>query len=212
MRSKYFNELENLKNEIILYSSMVEKMIMDLKLSIEGKNIDLAELNISKEVDVIKYNRSIEQLCLKIISTQQPVAKDLRFISSTLNIIRNIEKIGNHVIEISQLLKFINMGILFSDDILNMISTDKNMLKCAIDAFIGDDLEESYMVISMDDKVDELFECIVNKIITSINEKEYDAKILIDILQIAKYLERIGDNSEMIADWIVFSITAKHRI
>lgn len=212
MRSKYFNELENLKNEIILYSSMVEKMIMDLKLSIEGKNIDLAELNISKEVDVIKYNRSIEQLCLKIISTQQPVAKDLRFISSTLNIIRNIEKIGNHVIEISQLLKFINMGILFSEDILNMISTDKNMLKCAIDAFIGDDLEESYMVISMDDKVDELFECIVNKIITSINEKEYDAKILIDILQIAKYLERIGDNSEMIADWIVFSITAKHRI
>lgn len=122
VRTRYINELENLKNEIILYSAIVEKMLMDMKVTIETAAEDadikdqLHEIE-SKEDEIREYNRNIETLCLKIMSTQQPVAKDLRFVSSTLNIIRNVEKIGGHVIEVAGLLNFVSIGEDFTEEI-----------------------------------------------------------------------------------------------
>lgn len=215
VRTRYINELENLKNEIILYSATVEKMLMDMKVIIEeaSDGSDLADklsMIETKDEEIRGFSRDIETLCLKIMSTQQPVAKDLRFVSSTLNIIRNIEKIGGHVIEIAGLLKFTNTLENFTEEILDMCLSTKKMLKSAIDAFITGDLEESYKVIASDDKIDDLFSHIMNEVATKIGEKKEDALRLIDIIQIAKYFERIGDNAEAIADWSVFSITAKH--
>lgn len=215
VRTRYINELENLKNEIILYSATVEKMLMDMKVIIEeaSDGSDLSDkLSVleTKDEEIRGFSRDIETLCLKIMSTQQPVAKDLRFVSSTLNIIRNIEKIGGHVIEIAGLLKFTNALENFTEEILDMCLSTKKMLKSAIDAFITGDLEESYKVIASDDKIDDLFSHIMNEVATKIGEKKEDALRLIDIIQIAKYFERIGDNAEAIADWSVFSITAKH--
>lgn len=215
VRTRYINELENLKNEIILYSAIVEKMLMDMKVTIETAAEDtdikdqLREIE-SKEDEIREYNRNIETLCLKIMSTQQPVAKDLRFVSSTLNIIRNVEKIGGHVIEVAGLLNFVSIGEDFTEEILDMCLSTKKMLKSAIDAFITGDLEESYKVIASDDKIDALFSHIMSEVVEKIGEKKDDALRLIDIIQIAKYFERIGDNAESIADWSVFSITAKH--
>lgn len=215
VRTRYINELENLKNEIILYSAIVEKMLMDMKVSIESAANDadikdqLHEI-VGKEDEIREYNRNIETLCLKIMSTQQPVAKDLRFVSSTLNIIRNIEKIGGHVIEVAGLLNFVSIGDDFTEEILDMCLSTKKMLKSAIDAFITGDLEESYKVIASDDKIDALFSHIMSEVVEKIGDKKDDALRLIDIIQIAKYFERIGDNAESIADWSVFSITAKH--
>lgn len=215
VRTRYINELENLKNEIILYSAIVEKMLMDMKVTIETAAEDadikdqLHEIE-SKEDEIREYNRNIETLCLKIMSTQQPVAKDLRFVSSTLNIIRNVEKIGGHVIEVAGLLNFVSIGEDFTEEILDMCLSTKKMLKSAIDAFITGDLEESYKVIASDDKIDDLFSHIMKEVVDKIGEKKDDALRLIDIIQIAKYFERIGDNAESIADWSVFSITSKH--
>lgn len=215
VRTRYINELENLKNEIILYSAIVEKMLMDMKVTIETAVEDadikdqLHEIE-SKEDEIREYNRNIETLCLKIMSTQQPVAKDLRFVSSTLNIIRNVEKIGGHVIEVAGLLNFVSIGEDFTEEILDMCLSTKKMLKSAIDAFITGDLEESYKVIASDDKIDDLFSHIMKEVVDKIGDKKDDALRLIDIIQIAKYFERIGDNAESIADWSVFSITAKH--
>lgn len=215
VRTRYINELENLKNEIILYSAIVEKMLMDMKVTIETAAEDadikdqLHEIE-SKEDEIREYNRNIETLCLKIMSTQQPVAKDLRFVSSTLNIIRNVEKIGGHVIEVAGLLNFVSIGEDFTEEILDMCLSTKKMLKSAIDAFITGDLEESYKVIASDDKIDDLFSHIMKEVVDKIGDKKDDALRLIDIIQIAKYFERIGDNAESIADWSVFSITAKH--
>lgn len=215
VRTRYINELENLKNEIILYSAIVEKMLMDMKVTIEtaAEDVDikdqLREIE-SKEGEIREYNRNIETLCLKIMSTQQPVAKDLRFVSSTLNIIRNVEKIGGHVIEVAGLLNFVSVGEDFTEEILDMCLSTKKMLKSAIDAFITGDLEESYKVIASDDKIDALFSHIMSEVVEKIGDKKDDALRLIDIIQIAKYFERIGDNAESIADWSVFSITSKH--
>ncbi len=215
VRTRYINELENLKNEIILYSAIVEKMLMDMKVTIETA-VEDAEIKdqlheiVVKEDEIREYNRNIETLCLKIMSTQQPVAKDLRFVSSTLNIIRNVEKIGGHVIEVAGLLNFVSIGEDFTEEILDMCLSTKKMLKSAIDAFITGDLEESYKVIASDDKIDALFSHIMSEVVEKIGDKKDDALRLIDIIQIAKYFERIGDNAESIADWSVFSITSKH--
>ncbi len=215
VRTRYINELENLKNEIILYSATVEKMLMDMKVIIEeaSDGSDLADklsMIETKDEEIRGFSRDIETLCLKIMSTQQPVAKDLRFVSSTLNIIRNIEKIGGHVIEVAGLLDFVMIGEDFTEEILDMCLSTKKMLKSAIDAFITGDLEESYKVIASDDKIDDLFSHVMKEVVDKIGEKKDDALRLIDIIQISKYFERIGDNAESIADWSVFSITAKH--
>ena len=190
-------------------------MLMDMKVTIETAVEDadikdqLHEIE-SKEDEIREYNRNIETLCLKIMSTQQPVAKDLRFVSSTLNIIRNVEKIGGHVIEVAGLLNFVSIGEDFNEEILDMCLSTKKRLKSAIDAFITGDLEESYKVIASDDKIDALFSHIMSEVVEKIGDKKDDALRLIDIIQIAKYFERIGDNAESIADWSVFSITSKH--
>ena len=215
VRTRYINELENLKNEIILFSAIVEKMLMDLKVAIENSdNEDMSKDTLKeialKDEEIRDYNRNIEALCLKIMSTQQPVAKDLRFVSSTLNIIRNIEKIGGHVIEIANLISFMKLDIVFTEEILDMTLTNKKMLKSAIDAFITSDLEESYKVIASDDKIDSLFSHIMKEVIDKIGENKDEAEKLIDTLQVAKYYERIGDNVESIGDWAIFSITSKH--
>lgn len=217
LRTRYINELENLKNEIILYSAIVEKMLMDLKVVIENADADNKETSIEslnqislKDEEIRDYNRNIETLCLKIISTQQPVAKDLRFVSSTLNIIRNIEKIGAHVIEIASLLSFMKLDLVYTEEILDMTLSNKKMLKSAVDAFITGDLEESYKVIASDDKIDALFSHVMKEVIDKIGENKDDAEKLIDTIQIAKYYERIGDNVEAIGDWTIFSITGKH--
>jgi len=208
MRIKYIKELEELKTEVILYGSYIEGMCRTMqKAFIEGDYTEVSSM-MEEESTVRSKERRIENDCLRIMSTQQPVARDLRFISSVLKIANNLQRIGGHVIEVAELLDFIGpVNNLFVQNHLNeMTNRVMIMLKKSLDSFVENDLSLAEEVIASDNEVDSLFDTIMDEIADRIRTDTDNYKHLIDAMQITKYLERIGDNTERIARWVIFAI------
>ncbi|HPX65593.1 MAG TPA: phosphate signaling complex protein PhoU [Anaerolineaceae bacterium] len=208
MRAKYFKELEELKTEVILYGSYIEGMCRTLQKAFVEGDYEEAKLMVDEESTIRSKERRIENDCLRIMSTQQPVAKDLRFISSVLKIANNLQRIGGHVIEIVELLDFVGpINNLFAvNQLIDMNSRVMVMLKKALDSFVENDLELAEEVIASDNEVDALFDKTMDEIADRIRTDTDSYKYLIDAMQITKYLERIGDNTERIARWVIFAI------
>ena len=160
-----------------------------------------------------EQERSIEALCLKLLLQQQPVARDLRVISSALKMITDMERIGDHASDISE------MAILMADKpyikklehIQEMAKEASVMLVNSIEAFVNKDVKQAHEVIIKDDVVDNLFETIKNELIAMIHKNPDVGDQAMDLLMVAKYLERIGDHACNIADWVIFSITGSHE-
>lgn len=208
MREKYFKELEELKTEVILFGSYVEGMSRTLQKAFVEGDYSQALLLMQEESTIRSKERRIENDCLRIMSTQQPVAKDLRFISSVLKIANSLQRIGDHIIEIVELLDFVDpINNLFAlNHLIEMNTKVRTMLKKSLDSFIENDLELAQEVINSDNEVDTLFDQTMDEIANRIRTDADNYKHLIDTMQITKYLERIGDNTERIARWVIFAI------
>ncbi len=208
MRMKYFKELEELKTEVILFGSYIEGMSRTLqKAFIEGEYEQVMQL-VHEESTIRSKERKIENDCLRIMSTQQPVAKDLRFISSVLKIANSLQRIGEHIIEIVELLDFIDPinDIFAINHLIEMNAKVMVMLKKSLDSFIENDLALAQEVIDSDNEVDALFDKTMEDIAERIKSETDNYKHLIDAMQITKYLERIGDKTERIARWVIFAL------
>ncbi len=208
MRIKYIKELEELKTEVILYGSFIEGMCRTLQKAFVEGDYEEARLLAEEESTVRSRERRIENDCLRIMSTQQPVAKDLRFISSVLKIANNLQRIGGHVIEIVELLDFVGpINNLFAiNHLIEMTNRVMVMLKKSLDSFVENDLALAEEVIASDNEVDALFDNTMDEIADRIRTDPVNYKHLIDAMQVTKYLERIGDNTERIARWVIFAI------
>lgn len=213
MRKYYDLELENLNNSLIEMGAFVEKSIGDSLIALRTRDHEMARNVIKRDNYVDQMEKNIEDRCLKLLLRQQPVAKDLRTISSTLKIITDLERIGDHAEDISEI------SIVMGDEKLNseldiitkMYDEISFMIKTAIDAFITKDLELAQKVIDTDDKVDELFNQMKELTINHIQKEADKAEESIDLMQISKYLERVGDHAQNIAEWVIFSITGDHK-
>jgi len=208
MRIKYIKELEELKTEVILYGSFIEGMCRTLQKAFVEGDYEEARLLAEEESTVRSRERRIENDCLRIMSTQQPVAKDLRFISSVLKIANNLQRIGGHVIEIVELLDFVGpINNLFAiNHLIEMTNRVMVMLKKSLDSFVENDLALAEEVIASDNEIDALFDNTMDEIADRIRTDPVNYKHLIDAMQVTKYLERIGDNTERIARWVIFAI------
>ena len=162
--------------------------------------------------DVSNQERQIEGMCMKLLLCQQPVASDLRMISSALKMITDMERIAVQSAEISELT--IRMEetpyIKKLEHVQQMAKETILMVVKSIDAFVNKDLELAQEVISMDDVVDDLFIKIKQELIGLINQDASNGEQATDLLMIGKYFERIGDHAVNIAQWVTFSITGEH--
>lgn len=208
MRAKYFKELEDLKAEVILFGSYIETMGRTLQKAFVDGDYEAVMQLVHEEATIRSKERVIENDCLRIMSTQQPVARDLRFISSSLKIANSLQRIGEHFIEIVELLDFIDpINNTFAiTHLREMNAKVMLMLKRSLDAFIENDVDLANEVITSDNEVDALFDAVMDEIADRIRTETGHYKNLIDTMQITKYLERIGDNTERIARWVIFSI------
>ena len=212
MRSNFDRELDLLNTELIKMGSLVEDRIKDAVEALINRDKDLAKYIIKGDIEVDNMEREIESKCLKLIIQQHPVAGDLRVISSILKMITDLERIGDHAQDISEI------SLLFSNEkyikelthIPQMAEATIYMVKKSIDAFVNHDMDLAYEVIKFDDKVDHLFDIIKDELIHLIREDVNNGEQAINFLMIAKYFERIGDHAENIADWVLFSITGDH--
>ena len=211
MRNLFDSQLNTLHRKLIEMGSACETAIdLAVKALLEG-NADIAHEAASHDREIDQMERDIEAICLKMLLQQQPVARDLRQISAAMKIITDMERIGDQAEDIGEIVPFLNGRTgTECEDIRLMAETAQQMVRSSIDAYVNQDMALVKKVISMDDIVDDAFDRTKNTLIHMISSNREDGQYCLDLLMIAKYLERIGDHATNIAEWVEFSITGQH--
>ncbi len=213
IRQSFEQKLKDLHLDLIEMGSLVEESIENTILALKNQDIELAR-NIFEKDDLIDdLERNIEKKCLILIARQQPIAKDLRTITAALKIITDMERIGDHSSDIAEITirmaheKYIKPLI----DIPKMAEKAKQMVKKSIDAYIRQDIELAKEVCASDDDVDELFHRIVLELINIMKNDPNSVEQAVNLMLIAKYLERMGDHATNISEWVVYNVTGEHE-
>ena len=212
MRNKFDSQLEKLNLELITMGALCEDAI---SASVKGFLDDddaLCQKAVETEDEINRKERDIESICMKLLLEQQPVARDLRVISSALKMISDMERIGDQAYDIAEIAKFIkNSNVKSKIHIKDMAAAATKMVTDSVDSFVKKDVELARAVMAYDDKVDNLFNCVKDELVQLITEDKANGEFCIDLLMIAKYLERIGDHAVNIAEWVIFSVTGVHK-
>lgn len=213
MRTKFDEQLEELHTKLIEMGMLIEEGIEKVSSSIILHDERQANMAIEIERLVDEKERTIEALCLKLLLQQQPVAHDLRVISSALKMITDMERIGDQIEDIAELsILLLESSFIEKLEFLpKMAETASKMVRGSIDAFVNNNKGQAEAIIKMDDEVDGFFMEIKKKIISLIQKGSADGEDAIDFLMVAKYYERIADHAVNIAEWVLFSITGEHK-
>ena len=209
MATHFERQLEALHVQIITMGSFCEKAISLSNKSIRGEDCIKAIFETDREIDT--KEREIENLCMRILLHQQPVARDLREVSAALKMISDMERIGDQAADIADLSKYIDEKHVEIPPLIGkMAEMTVNMVTESVDAFVKRDLELCRKVIDDDDQVDDAFNQIKEEL-AELMYQNLDAKAGLDLLMTAKYMERIGDHAVNIAEWVEYAITGEHR-
>ena len=212
MRKTFDQQLKMLSEELTHMGSLCETAIASAAEALKKHDLVLARRAISADQAIDQEEREIERLCLKLLLQQQPVARDLRQISSALKMITDMERIGDQAADISEIVLYMSETGLIPElhDIGNMAQATSSMVKRSVEAYANRDLELAAQVIRDDDQVDAMFESVKKELIQMIAGNPACGEQALDLLMIAKYLERIGDHATNIAEWVEFSILGRH--
>lgn len=206
-------KLKKLDEDLTRMGDLCEIAIAEAtKALIEG-NTDQARAVIEADEEIDQMEKDIERICLRLLLQQQPVAKDLRKISSALKMITDMERIGDQTSNIAEIvLTFKNEDTVDIKGIGTMAEATSRMVRHSIKAYVDNDLEMARYVMEEDDKIDKFFEKVRSNVADYIqNNNVENAEWIFDIIMVTKYLERIGDHATNIAEWVEFSITGVHR-
>lgn len=208
-RKIYTQEMNRLSESLEDMSNMAEAALNNLFFAMENKDDDLARQIIRDDRSINHMERTIEAQCLSIITKQQPIAGDLRMISSVLKAVTDVERIGDHVSDIAELILRLNHKQLetYSAHLQPMIRATQEMVHESVGAFLNRSKEKSAVVIESDDVVDAFFNKVKMDITNRLKAETAGVDECIDVLMIAKYLERIGDHAVNICEWEIFRET-----
>lgn len=207
MLEKYEEELKKLNNSIISMGKLVEIAIESSMLALMGRDTDAAKTVGANDEQIDEMERDIEAQCMKLLLQQQPMATDLRLITAALKMITDMERIGDHAADIGDLVlnvpdcKYGKMN-----EITQMSTEIIQMLHDSIQSYINKDYNLAQNVIAHDDVIDDLYHTIKKDLVDKIKHTDEGEQIL-DYLLIAKYIERIGDHTTHIAEWVIFALT-----
>ncbi|MBR2627924.1 MAG: phosphate signaling complex protein PhoU [Peptococcaceae bacterium] len=208
MRNKFDEQLELLNRELIEMGALCERSLKIIVEELLNGDMTHNEEVIQAESAIDQKERDIEQLCLKLLLQQQPVAGDLRQISAALKMITDMERIGDQTQDIAEILKYGTLGALYHDHVLvQMAKATMQMVTGSVDAYVRKDVERAEAVMRQDDEVDRLFLQEREELISIIAADPQSGEMALDQMMIAKYFERIGDHAVNIANWVYFSIT-----
>ena len=212
MRDFFQEQLKELNRELVKMGADCEEIIALASDSLTGWNDELAKNVSTIGARIDEGYRTVENICLKLLLRQQPVAKDLRVISAAMKMITDMERIGDQAEDIVDLVPRMERR---ADEkypqIREMAKAAQQMVTEAVDAYVRQDLELAYAVMKHDDVVDDYFDRVKKGIIGIIADNPTEGEYALDLLMIAKYFERIGDHCTNIAEWVEFSVTGTHR-
>lgn len=213
IRKKYFVELEEINQKLLLMQKKVISAIQESINALLNKDSLLIEGTFRKEKEIDSLERDIEQECLKILLMEHPVAGDFREVSAALKMITDLERIGDNARDICEIALQFN-GKTYIKRLEHIPEMAKNaiaMVKDSVQSYIDQDLELARGLDKRDDRVDDLFEIVKKDLILLIKLDSSSADDAIMILMIAKYLERIADHAVNIGEWVDYCITGSHQ-
>lgn len=212
MRNHFDQQLETLHLELIQMGALCEEAIAASVKALLSGDQTMAEAAMESERAIDRKERDIESLCMKLLLQQQPVARDLRTISSALKMISDMERIGDQAADIAEITRHINGTALPAQiHISDMTLASVKMVTDSVDSFVKKDLQMARAVIKYDDEVDRLFEAVKSELTELIRADAARAGLALDLLMVAKYLERIGDHAVNVAEWVAYSITGTRK-
>lgn len=209
-RKYYEMELQKLNASLLEMGEMIRMAIGGAVTALLEFDHDKAREIIAYDEQIDRQNREIEQQCYALLLSQQPVAGDLRMVSAALKMTTDMERIGDHATDISEIeLMLENLPTLSCAPIRQMATETSVMLIKSLEAFAQCDEEKANWVIDRDDVVDDLFDTVKSELIEAIRQNADNGEAATDLLMAAKYFERIGDHATNIAQWAIFSITGE---
>ncbi|MDR0477427.1 MAG: phosphate signaling complex protein PhoU [Desulfobulbaceae bacterium] len=214
MRGRFDEQLTELNNNLIEMGALIEGAIAQATRALERQDVSVAKAVIESDDLIDGKEKEIEGRCLKLLLRQQPVARDLGQVSTALKMITDMERIGDHAADISAIC--VNLAeqeyIIDLEPLSRMAQVTVSMVTQSIDAFISRDVELAKAVIARDAEVDALLVTVKKELVAVlVRDHAANSEQVFDLLQIAKYYERIGDHAVNIAEWVIFSITGKHK-
>ena len=212
MRSRFDEQLSQLNREMIEMGALCEEVIALASQALTEGNAALAKKVAPLDGEIDQKERDIEAMCLRLLLQQQPVARDLRQISAALKMITDMERIGDQAEDIAEIVPFV-VGHSAENDVLlkEMARATIQMVTGSVDAYVKHDLALAEKVVADDDIVDGFFDQVKEQLIGRIARSPEEGEYALDLLMIAKYLERIGDHAVNIAQWVTFSVTGVHK-
>ena len=213
MRAYFDQQLDLLKDEMVYMGGLCEKAIQLTVDALLNGDIKRAKTINNMMSQISQQERSIENICLKLLMQQQPVARDLRTISAALKMVTDMERIGIQACEIAEIISVGNIEQATDKvDFQKISDAVSNMVHMSLQAFGDKDMELANEVLKYDDVVDNLFCDIRSDLVGRLKAGSNDAEYLMDMMMIDKYFERIGDHAVNIAKWVNFSITGEIEI
>ncbi len=211
MRGRFDRQLETLHQELIHMGALCEEAISaGVQALLEGDG-SMADTAMARERDIDQKERDIEALCMRLLLQQQPVARDLRAISSALKLIGDMERIGDQAADIAEIARHMDGGPLPAQvHISDMTSAAVKMVTDSVESFVQGDPHMARAVMAYDDVVDRLFDEVKGELTELIRADSRGAGQALDLLMIAKYLERIGDHAVNVAEWVLYAVTGVH--
>lgn len=209
MRTRFDAELESLYVDMIKMGALSEDALSKLAAALGSDDRSMlgAVAEVSRQID--EKEREIEALCLRLLLRRQPVAKDLRTISSAMKMVGDIERIGDNAADIAEIIPFLSVSELpKAIGLDSMIVSVTGMVTDAIDAFVHYDAAKALAVVGSDDIVDNAFDRAKSAITDMIRNGDKNAAEAPDLLMIAKYLERMGDHAASLARWVLTALDA----
>lgn len=211
MRNRFDEQLEQLNVGLIKMGALCEESIAcAVKALFDEKTSEMITKVNDNEEETDHMEHDIEALCMKLLLHQQPVAKDLRCVSSALKMISDMERIGDQSQDIAEIAGFVHSTELAGKvHISDMANEAISMVTMSVDSFVRKDVKLAKAAIEADDKVDARFLEVKRELIELVRSDSGDAEYFMDLLMAAKYLERISDHATNIAEWVVYSITGE---
>ena len=212
MRSRFDKQLAQLNNELIEMGALCEEIIALTSKALTEGDRPLARKAAPLDEEIDRKERTIENLCLKLLLQQQPVARDLRQISAALKMITDMERIGDQAENIAEIIAFLEPSAAAGVPLMaEMARSVIRMVTESVDAFVKHDIILAEKVVGDDDVVDDCFNKIKQSLIRKIAADPQVGGCALDLMIIAKYYERIGDHAVNIAEWVIFSVTGVHK-
>lgn len=212
-RKIFEEELAELKTQLIEMCRLTEQMIADAIRALDTKDRELGKSihDVDKKVD--EYELAIERKCMRLLLTQQPVAKDFREVSTALKMITDIERFGDQASDIGDLVYTMPDQLAIHDlyHIKMMGELAVKMVKDSVNSFVKNDQKLADSVIKQDDQMDEYFAYVQDSLIDLINTDRHCGETALLLMMTAKYLERIGDHAVNVAEWTKYNQTGIHQ-